>query len=112
MDNTKHQSQYLIHHTHITYPFFLFFQFLGELFYHLIINYKFIRWRKSIFSTLHIGALITMPLITVSMLLGIVLVISIQIILGQFNLQKEALNIAQTILLRDFAPFPIAFVLC
>lgn len=89
-----------------------FFQFIGDLSSNLLGNWPNIIWKRTFISTLKAGTAIVLPLILVSMLLGISLTFSIHYILAPFNLQNKALFIAQNSLIRDFAPLIIGFVLC
>ena len=53
-----------------------------------------------------------LPLIFVSLLMGMSLAISINYILAPFNLQQQAMLIAENAIIHDFAPMTIGFVLC
>ena len=53
-----------------------------------------------------------LPLVIITMLMGISLALSIHFILARYNLQNEALFIAQDSMIKDIAPLPIGFVLC
>ena len=89
-----------------------FFQFLGHLFYALTHNFKKVTWGSMMYPTLRSGYLIVFPLMIMSMLIGMSLTLSINHTLARYNLQHEALRIAQTNILRNIAPLPIGFVLC
>lgn len=90
----------------------LFFQFLGELTDHILNNWQQVIWKHTIIANLRLGASILFPIMLISMLIGMGMAISIQLILAPYHLQQEAMVIAETSLLRDFAPFTIGFVLC
>ena len=89
-----------------------FFRFLGDVFTSLLGNWKAISWRQTLLSTLHAGAVISVPFIVVSMLFGISMAVSIHVMLTRYNVQSEAMAISQATLLRDFTPIFIGFVLC
>ena len=92
--------------------FVFFFQFLGELFSQLFSNANKIAWRQIIIANLHAASSIVIPLILISMLIGMALTVSIHLTLARFHLQQQAMIIVQSTMLRDIAPLPIGFVLC
>lgn len=89
-----------------------FFLFLGHFFYNLIVNCYKIHWHNTFRITLRAGSIIVLPLIIVTMLMGISLALSIHYILARYNLQNQALFIIQDSMIKDIAPLPIGFVLC
>ncbi len=92
--------------------FFFFFEFLGALISQLLRHGNKVTWRKMIVANLHFGTSIVIPLILISMLIGIALTVSVHLTLARFHLQQQAMVIVQTAMLRDIAPLPIGFVLC
>lgn len=92
--------------------FSFFFQFFGALISQLIRHGNRVRWRKIIVANLHFSASIVIPLVLISMLIGMALAVSIHLTLARFNLQQQAMVIIQSTMLRDIAPLPIGFVLC
>lgn len=92
--------------------FSLFFQFFGELVSQLLRHGNRVTWRKIIVANLAFAGTIVVPLVLISMLIGMALTVSIHLTLARFNLQQQAMMIIQTTMLRDIAPLPIGFVLC
>ena len=92
--------------------FTFFFQFFGELVSQFLRHGNRVTWRKIIAANLHFGTTIVIPLILVSMLIGMALTVSIHLTLAHFHLQQKAMVIIQTTMLRDIAPLPIGFVFC
>lgn len=89
-----------------------FFLFLGHFFYSFVVKSSQIKWRHTLWGSLRAGSWIVLPLIIVTMLMGISIALSINYILARYNLQNQALFIVQESMIRDIAPFPIGFVLC
>jgi len=96
----------------IYHSILIFFQFFGQLIYNLLFNWNAILWQNTVISTLRAGAWIFIPLSILSMLMGMSLTLSIHYILSRFNLQNQAMFIAQNTIITDFSPLPIGFVLC
>ncbi|KTC69441.1 ABC transporter permease [Legionella birminghamensis] len=90
----------------------LFFIYLGHLSYIFIFKWQDVRWKHTILNTLHAGSVLVFPLIILSGLIGTSLAYSINYILAPFNLQNQALFIAQSTIIRDMAPLPIGFIFC
>jgi ABC-type transporter Mla maintaining outer membrane lipid asymmetry permease subunit MlaE len=99
-----------VHELHRSVTFF--FQFLGELISQVFRHGNKIVWRKTLVANLYTGASIVIPLILISMLIGMAMALSIHITLTRFHVQQQAMIIAQTTMLRDIVPLPIGFVLC
>src|ERR1700733_9949552 len=90
----------------------LFFLFVGHLFYCVLFCARQIIWRHTLITTLWAGARVVLPLIIVSMMIGVSITLSIHYILAPFHLQNHVVFIAQGTMIRDFAPLPIGFILC
>ena len=98
--------------TLISRSIIFFFQYLGELTDCIINRWSNVVWHHTVKSNLYVGATIVIPLIIITMLAGMSLAYSIHVVLTPYHIQDKAMIIAQTTLLRDFAPFTIGFVLC
>ena len=93
-------------------PFPFFFQFLGESVSQLLRHGNRVAWRNTIITNLQAGSSLVIPLILISMLIGMALTVSIHFTLARFHLQEQAMVIIQTTMIRDIAPLPIGFILC
>jgi len=93
---------------------FNFFRFLGHISYSfasgVASSHK--EYRRQIAQTLQYGANIVLPLSLVCMILGLSLALSTHLMLSRFNLQQQAMFIAQNTLIHDIVPILIGFVLC
>lgn len=89
-----------------------FFLFLGHFFATLLSKPWKIAWWSGFVNALRAGATLVFPLIIVSMLMGLSLAFSIHYMLASFNLQNQAMLIAQNAVIHDFVPLTIGFVLC
>ena len=98
--------------TLISRSIIFFFQYLGELTDCIINRWSNVVWHHTVKSNLYVGATIVIPLIIITMLAGMSLAYSIHVVLTPYHIQDKAMIIAQTTLLRDFAPFTIGCVLC
>lgn len=89
-----------------------FFQFLGELVSRILRHANRIVWGPTIQANLQASAIIVIPLVLLSLLIGMALTLSVHLALSRFNLQHQATFILETTMLRDMAPLMIGFVLC
>ena len=89
-----------------------FFQFLGALTDQIMNHWSRVIWHHTVSANLRVGASLVLPLVLISVLIGMAMALGIHVILAPFHLQQEAMIIAQTNLLQDLAPFTIGFVLC
>lgn len=90
----------------------LFFIFLGALFYFSITEFKNIAWKQGIGRALYAGFEMFLPLMLVSIAIGIGLSYGLHQLLSPYRLSVSGVFLAQTVLLRDVAPLPIGFILC
>ena len=108
----KHSPKTINEFNQLYFSVTFFFQFLGELISRALRHGNRIVWRKVLIANLYTGASIVIPLVLMSMLIGMAMALSIHITLTRFHVQQQAMLIAQTTMLRDIAPLPIGFVLC
>lgn len=90
----------------------LFFLYVGHLFSSLLFRNYLVSWRPTLPAVISAGAFLLIPLLVVSMLIGVSLTLTINYILAPFNLQNQGLFIAQNMIIRDIAPLPIGFIFC
>lgn len=89
-----------------------FFLFLGHFFFCLVFKPWKIHWGNGLMNALRAGSALVLPLIVTSMLIGLSIAFSIHYMLASFNLQNQAMLIAQNTVIHDLAPLTIGFVLC
>lgn len=90
----------------------LFFIFLGALLYLSFKEGKNISWRHGIARSLYAGYELFIPLMLVSISIGVGLSYGLHQLLSPYKLSVGGVFLAQTVLLRDIAPLPIGFILC
>jgi len=91
------------------------FQFLGHLsqtLKNMLLGRLQIRWSNLIEVIYFSGARLVIPLVIITALISIALAQTVYVILSPYNLQKQMLPIAQTVLTREILPVFIGFILC
>lgn len=94
---------------------FFFLSFFGHLIHsckNIITRHLTISWQNVRKVLYYSGVSLVIPLIIVSALMAMSLGITSFMILSKFQLQDQALSIAQTVLIQDILPIVIGFVLC
>ncbi|MCL9685862.1 ABC transporter permease [Legionella maioricensis] len=92
-----------------------FFSFIGHLCHsckNIVTRHLAISWPNLLKVLYYSGVSLAIPLIIISSLMAMSLAINSYQIFSKFNLQGQALSIAQTLLVQDFLPTLIGFVLC
>lgn len=91
-----------------------FFQYLGHISYVFIATLfsSHERSRLEFLLTLKGGAIIMPPLFIVAMFIGSGMALSVHVMLSRFNIQQQAMMIAQDALIHDIVPILISFILC
>ncbi|BCA96632.1 ABC transporter permease [Legionella antarctica] len=92
-----------------------FFGFIGHLCHsskNIITRHLTISWPNVLKVLYYSGVSLAVPLIIISALMAMSIAINSYQIFSKFHLQNQALSVAQTLLVQDFLPILIGFVLC
>ena len=92
--------------------FFGFFGHLSHSSKNSITRHLTISWHNVLKILYYSGASLAIPLMIISALMTLSLAMNSYLILSKFNLQDNALSIAQTLLVQDILPILIGLVLC